>query len=100
MYPVNANEADLAARSVVACAQADDFMRLIRENQHDMALTLRLHAQYASMARTSAAAQASLLRVPAVRRQTHNKKRPKPHWSPRLCRTRTRGSAKTSQNMI
>jgi hypothetical protein len=69
MYPVNANEADLAARSVVAGAQADDIMRLIRENAHDMTLTTRLHAQYASMARTSTAAQAMLIRVQAVRRK-------------------------------
>jgi hypothetical protein len=69
MFPVNANEADIAARSVVAGAQADDVMRLIRENAHDFALTMRLSAQYASMARTSAAAQASLLRVQAVRRK-------------------------------
>jgi len=69
MYPVNANEADLAARSVVAAAQADDVMRLIRENAHDFALTTRLHAQYASMARTSTAAQAMLIRVQAVRRK-------------------------------
>ncbi len=69
MYPVNANEADLAARSVVAGAQADDVMRLIRENAHDLALTARLHAQYASMARTSTAAQAMLIRVQAVRRK-------------------------------
>jgi hypothetical protein len=69
MFPVNANEADLAARSVVAGAQADDVMRLIRENAHDFALTTRLHAQYASMARTSTAAQAMLIRVQAVRRK-------------------------------
>jgi hypothetical protein len=69
MYPVNANEAHLAARSVVAGAQADDIMRLIRENAHDMALTTRLHAQYASMARTSTTAQAMLIRVQAVRRK-------------------------------
>jgi hypothetical protein len=69
MFPVNANEADIAARCVVAGAQADDIMRLIRENAHDLPLTMRLHAQYALMARTSSAAQASLLRVQAVRRK-------------------------------
>jgi hypothetical protein len=69
MLPVNANEADLAAQSVAARAQAEDVMRLIRENAGDLALTMRLNAQYNAMMRTSLATEARLMRVQAVRRK-------------------------------
>jgi hypothetical protein len=69
MLPVNANEADLAAQCVAARGQAEYLLRVVRENEGDIALTIRLSAQYASMARASVAAQATLLRVQAVRQK-------------------------------
>jgi hypothetical protein len=69
MLPVNANEADLAAQCIVARAQAEDAMRLIRENRHDIALTTRLNAQYISMVRTSLAVEKLLMQVQAIRRK-------------------------------
>jgi hypothetical protein len=69
MLPVNANEADLAAQSIAARAQAEDIMRLLRANAHNVALTIRLNAQYASMVRTSLSAHARLMRVQAVRQK-------------------------------
>jgi hypothetical protein len=69
MLPVNANELDLAAQCIAARAQAEDVMRLIRENADDIQLVIRLNAQYASMVRTSLAVQARLMRVQAVRQK-------------------------------
>jgi hypothetical protein len=63
MLPVNANETDLAAQSIAARAQAEDILRLLRENADDLALVIRLNAQYASMVRTSLSVHAHLLRV-------------------------------------
>jgi hypothetical protein len=69
MQPANANEADLAAQSIVARAQAEDILRLIRANAHDVTLAIRLNAQYAAMMRTSLSVHASLMQVQAVRRK-------------------------------
>jgi hypothetical protein len=69
LLPVNANEADLAAQCIAARAQAEDVMRLIRAHADNVALVIKLNAQYASMVRTSLSAQAGLLRVQAVRRK-------------------------------
>lgn len=69
LLPANANEADLAAQCVVARAQAEDIMRLIRQHAGFIDVTMRLNAQYASMTRTSLSVLGSLLRVQAVRRK-------------------------------
>ena len=69
MLPVNANEADLAAQSIAARAQAEDILRLLRENADNLALVIRLNAQYASMVRTSLSVHARLMRVQAVRQK-------------------------------
>jgi hypothetical protein len=69
MLPINANEADLAAQSIAARAQAEDILRLLRENAGDLALVIRLNAQYASMVRTSLSVHARLMRVQAVRQK-------------------------------
>jgi len=45
LLPVNANEADLAAQCIAARAQAEDILRLLRENADDLALVMRLNAQ-------------------------------------------------------
>ena len=69
LLPVNANEADLAAQCIAARAQAEDMLRLIRHQAGDIALVMRLNAQYTSMVRTSLAAHARLMRVQAVRQK-------------------------------
>jgi hypothetical protein len=69
LLPVNANEIDLAAQCIAARAQAEDILRLLRENAGDIALVIRLNAQYASMVRTSLSVHARLMRVQAVRQK-------------------------------
>jgi hypothetical protein len=69
LLPVNANEADLAAQCIAARAQAEDLLRLIRENAGDIQLMMRLNAQYGSMVRTSLSAHARLMRVQALRQK-------------------------------
>src|ERR1700712_3157979 len=69
LLPVNANEADLAAQCIAARAQAEDLLRLLRENAHDLALVMRLKAQYASMLRTSLSVHARLMRIQAARQK-------------------------------
>ena len=69
MLPVNANEADLAAQCIAARAQAEDILRLLRQNTDDIALIIRLNAQYSSMVRTSLSVHARLMRVQAVRQK-------------------------------
>jgi hypothetical protein len=69
LRPANANEADLAAQCIVSQAQAEDVLRLLRENAGDVALVTRLNAQYGSMLRTSLAAHEQLMQVQAVRRK-------------------------------
>ncbi len=69
LLPVNADEADLAAQCVAARAQAEDILRLIREQADDIPLTLKLklNAQYATMVRTSVSARGLLTRVQQIR---------------------------------
>jgi hypothetical protein len=76
LLPVNANEADLApslacslAQCIAARAQAEDVLRLLRENADDLALVIRLNAQYASMVRTSLSVHARPMRLQAVRQK-------------------------------
>jgi hypothetical protein len=69
LLPVNANEIDLAAQCIAARAQAEDILRLLRENAHDIALVMRLNAQYASMMRMSLSVHARLMRAQAVRQK-------------------------------
>ena len=69
LLPVTANELDLAAQCTAARAQAEDILRLIRQNADDIALVMRLNAQYASMLRTSLSVHASLMRAQAVRQK-------------------------------
>jgi hypothetical protein len=69
LLPVNANEADLAAQCIAARAQAEDILRLLRANAGDIALVMRLNAQYASMLRTSLSVHGRLMRVQAVRQK-------------------------------
>jgi hypothetical protein len=67
LRPVNADEADLAAQCVAARAQADDALRLLRLHADDVALTMKLNAQYAAMLRASMTARGLLLRVQRYR---------------------------------
>ena len=69
LLPVNANELDLAAQCIAARAQAEDILRLLRENTDDIQLMMRLNAQYASMVKTSLSVHARLMRVQAVRQK-------------------------------
>jgi len=69
LLPVNANEADLAAQCIAARAQAEDLLRLLRQNAGDIQLMIRLNAQYSSMVRTSLSAHARLMRVQAARQK-------------------------------
>jgi hypothetical protein len=69
LLPVNANELDLAAKCIAARAQAEDILRLLRENAHDVALVMRLNAQYTSMMRMSLSVHAHLMRAQAVRQK-------------------------------
>ena len=69
LLPVNANEADLAAQCIAARAQAEEILRLIRQNAHDIQLVMRLNAQYASMVRTSLSVLGRLTRIQAVRQK-------------------------------
>ena len=69
LLPVNANELDLAAQCIAARAQAEDILRLLRQNTDDINLIIRLNAQYSSMVRTSLSVHARLMRVQAVRQK-------------------------------
>src|ERR1700709_2292364 len=69
LLPVNANEIDLAAQCIAARAQAEEMLRLLRQNADDIGLVLRLNAQYASMVRTSLSVLGRLMRVQAVRQK-------------------------------
>ena len=69
LLPVNANELDLAAQCIAARAQAEDILRLLRQNTDDIQLVMRLNAQYSSMVRTSLSVHARLMRVQAVRQK-------------------------------
>jgi hypothetical protein len=69
LLPVNANEADLAAQCIASRAQAEEMLRLLRHNAHDVGVVMRLNAQYGSMLRTSLSAHGRLMRVQALRRK-------------------------------
>src|SRR3978361_606807 len=69
LLPVNANEADLAAQCIAARAQAEEMLRLLRQNADDIALVMRLNAQDGSMVRTSLSVPARLMRMQALRRK-------------------------------
>jgi hypothetical protein len=69
LLPVNANEADLAAQCIAARAQAEEILRLLRQNADDIGLTMRLNAQYGSMVRTSLSVQGRLMRMQALRQK-------------------------------
>jgi hypothetical protein len=69
LLPVNANEADLAAQCIAARAQAEEMLRLLRQNAGDIGLVMRLNAQYGSMVRTSLSVHGRLMRVQALRRK-------------------------------
>jgi hypothetical protein len=69
LLPVNANEADLAAQCIAARAQAEDILRLLRQHAGDIALTIRLNAQYGSMVRTSLSVLGKLTRIQAARQK-------------------------------
>ena len=69
LLPVNANEIDLAAQCIAARAQAEEMLRLLRQNADDIGLAMRLNAQYGSMVRTSLSVHGRLMRVQAVRQK-------------------------------
>ena len=69
LLPVNANEADLAAQCIAARAQAEEMLRLLRQNADDIGLVMRLNTQYGSMVRTSLSVQARLMRMQALRQK-------------------------------
>src|ERR1700729_657650 len=69
LLPVNANEADLAAQCIAARAQAEEMLRLLRQNADDIGLVMRLNAQYGSMVRTSLSVHGRLMRVQALRQK-------------------------------
>ena len=69
LLPVNANEIDLAAQCIAARAQAEEMLRLVRQNPDDIGLVMRLNAQYGSMVRTSLSVLGRLMRVQAVRQK-------------------------------
>jgi hypothetical protein len=69
LLPVNANEVDLAAQCIAARAQAEEILRLLRENADDIGLVMRLNAQYGSMVRTSLSVHGQLMRTQALRRK-------------------------------
>jgi hypothetical protein len=69
LLPVNANEIDLASQCIAARAQAEEMLRLVRQNADDIGLVMRLNAQYGSMVRTSLSVHGRLMRVQAVRQK-------------------------------
>src|ERR1700712_3486023 len=69
LLPVNANEIDLAAQCIAARAQAEEMLRLLRQHAGDIALVMRLNAQYGSMVRTSLSVHGRLMRVQTLRQK-------------------------------
>jgi len=67
MVPVNAEEANIALRVVLADAQAKDCMRHARMHFNDTGVAMKCRAQANQCQRTANAARALLLRVQAVR---------------------------------
>jgi hypothetical protein len=69
MCPVNAEEANIAARVVIADAQAKDAIRHARTVFSDPGVAMKCQAQASHMMRTANAARSLLLRVQAARRK-------------------------------
>ncbi len=69
LAPVNADEADIAAHCIASRAQAEEMLRLVRRNDHDPELMVKLNAQYASMMRLWMAVHARLRQAQAERRK-------------------------------
>jgi len=69
MCPVNADEARIAARAVIADAQARECIRHARTLFNDPIRAMKSHAQANHDMRTANAARSLLLRVQAVRRK-------------------------------
>jgi len=67
MLPTNANEAELAAQCVAMRAQADHVLRALRKHEGDIAVEMKLNAQYNAMVRTSSAVLGRLQRTQAIR---------------------------------
>ena len=63
MRPVNANEAGFAGQCVIGRAQANDVVRQLRQCGNDIALSIRLNAQFNAMVRGSQGAHGHLLRA-------------------------------------
>ncbi len=69
LAPVNANEAELAAQCIVARAQAEEIVRLIRVHADDIKLVVKLNAQYRAIFELSLAANNRLVRDQQQRRK-------------------------------
>ena len=69
LAPVNADEADIASHCIASRAQAEEMLRLVRRNDHDPELMVKLNAQYASMTRLWMAVHARLRQAQAERRK-------------------------------
>lgn len=69
MVPVNADEASIALRVVLADAQARDCMRHARTHFNDAGVAMKCRSQASHCQRTANAARALLLRVQAARRK-------------------------------
>jgi hypothetical protein len=81
LAPVNADEADIAAHCVLARAQAEEVMRLIRCHAGDIELVMKLNAQLALTERTAVAIRDQLLRVQAARCK-RERAAPPATWTP------------------
>ncbi len=69
LAPVNADEADIASHCIASRAQAEEMLRLVRKNDHDPELMVKLNVQYASMMRLWMAVHARLRQAQAERRK-------------------------------
>jgi len=69
LRPADAEEANLAAQYVAACAQAVDCLRLARAWPNDAGLVLKCSAQSAGMMRQARGWRTALLRAQADRRK-------------------------------
>ncbi len=69
LAPVNADEADIASHCIASRAQTEEMLRLVRKNDHDPELMVKLNKQYASMMRLWMAVHARLRQAQAERRK-------------------------------
>ncbi len=69
LAPVNADEADIASHCIASRAQTEEMLRLVRKNDHDPELMVKLNKQYASMMRLWMAVHARLRQEQAERRK-------------------------------